>query len=368
MPRKGENIYKRKDGRWEGRYLKCTPEGRHCYGYVYAATYRDAREKLRRAAVLWESVVPQVQTEPLLLCTMARRWQDSLAGQVKESTFVKYHGILQNHILPALGQVSVEAMTHARIETFANRLLQDAGLSPRTVSDILSVLRSILRFARRTGADVLCDGSSVRIRRQPTRIRVLTHREQEILCAYLYNNISPRNAGILLSLFAGLRVGEVCALRWEDIDLPGRLLHVRHTMQRIRSLDPEGPRTRIVITAPKSVTSARSIPLPDGLAQLLEGLPGPHRGFLLTGEEAHFSEPRVMQNHFRRLTRTLGLADANYHALRHTFATRCVELGCDTKSLSELLGHSTVTMTLDRYVHPTLETKRENLQRLFENA
>lgn len=367
MPRKGENIYKRKDGRWEGRYLKRTPEGRSCYGYVYAATYRDVRDKLRRAAVLWEGVVPREQGKPLLLASMARRWQDSLAGQVKDSTYVKYHVTLTNHILPQLGQISVEAMSHEVIESFAAGLLRGENgqpLSPRTVSDILSVLRSILRFARRSGASVPCDGSSVRIRRPTAEIRVLTRQEQKQLCLYLYNNRSLRNAGILLSLFAGLRVGEVCALRWEDIDLPGRVLHVRHTMQRIQNLDPEGPRTRVVITAPKSITSTRTIPLTDDLARFLAQLPGEHRGYLLTGEDARFCEPRIMQNHFRKVVEEVGMENANYHALRHTFATRCVELGFDVKSLSELLGHSTVSMTMDRYVHPSLEHKRENLQRL----
>lgn len=365
MPRKGENIYKRKDGRWEGRYLKRTPDGQSRYGYVYAHTYREAREKLRKAAVLWETTAPK-RSQPLLLSSVAQRWENNICQQVKESSYVKYHVIVKNHILPALGQLSVEEMTHETIESFATSLLRgeaDSGkpLSPRTVSDVLSVLRSILRFARRSGAAVPCDGSSVRIRRPAVEIRVLTRQEQEDLCRYLYNNISPRNAGILLSLFAGLRVGEVCALKWEDIHLEDRILHVRHTMQRIQNLDPAGPRTRIVITAPKSTTSARTIPLPEDLTQILAALPGPRRGFFLTGEEANFTEPKVMQNHFRRVSALAGVRDANYHALRHTFATRCVELGFDVKSLSELLGHSTVSMTMDRYVHPSLEHKRRNM-------
>lgn len=369
MPRKGENIYKRKDGRWEGRYLKRTPDGQSRYGYVYARTYRDVKEKLRKAAAQWEAAPPKTKDDALLLSAAALRWENNIAQQVKESTHVKYHVILQNHILPALGDISVEDMSHEIIESFSTRLLRGEGpkgrpLAPRTVSDILSVLRSVLRFARRSGAIVPCDGSSVRIRRPAVDIRVLTRQEQELLCRYLYNNISPRNAGILLSLFAGLRVGEICALRWEDIALEERVLHIRHTMQRIQNLDPAGPRTRVVITAPKSITSARTIPLPEDLTRILASLPGQRRGFFLTGEEDCFSEPKIMQDHFQRVLRKSGVRDANYHALRHTFATRCVELGFDVKSLSELLGHSTVSMTMDRYVHPSMEHKRENMQRL----
>lgn len=369
MSRKGENIYKRKDGRWEGRYIKRTPDGRTRYGYVYASTYRDAKSRLQKAAALWEATPAREKDDSLLFRAVAARWEQNVAQQVKESTFVKYHVIITNHLLPVLGGVCVEDMSHERIESLAVSLLRGEGkrgrpLAPRTVSDILSVLRSILRFARRGGALVPCDGSSVRIRRPSVEIRVLTRHEQDILCRYLYNNVSPRNTGILLSLYAGLRVGEICALRWEDIVLEERLLYVRHTMQRIQSIEPVGPRTRVVMTTPKSMTSARMIPLPEDLAVMLEGMPGSRRGFFLTGSEEQFYEPRVMQYHFQKTMERCGLPRANYHALRHTFATRCVELGFDVKCLSELLGHSTVGMTMDRYVHPTLEHKREHMQRL----
>ena len=369
MSRKGENIYKRKDGRWEGRYLKRTPDGKSRYGYVYAHTYRDAKIRLQRAAALWETAPVREKDNALLFSAIAARWEQSIAQQVKESSFVKYHTILTKHLYPALGDVNVEEMTHERIESLSISLLRGEGtdkrpLAPRTVSDILSVLRSILRFARRGGAIIPCDGSSVRIRRTMAEIRVLSRHEQDLLCRYLYNNVSPRSAGILLSLYAGLRVGEICALRWEDIALEEQLLYVRHTMQRIQSIEPVGPRTRVVVTTPKSVTSTRVIPLPADLAEIIRQIPGPHEGYFLTGNAEQFCEPRVMQYHFQKTIERCGLPKANYHALRHTFATRCVELNFDVKSLSELLGHSTVSMTMDRYVHPSLEHKREHMQRL----
>jgi len=371
MSRKGENIYKRKDGRWEGRYLKRTPDGKSRYGYVYAASYREVKSRLQKAAALWETNPPRAKNDDLALSAVSERWEKSIAKQVKESTFVKYHSIIVGHLLPALGSVNVEDMTHELIESFAITLLRGEGkngrpLAPRTVSDILCVLRSILRFARRNGAIIPCDGSSVRIRRPKVEIRVLSRWEQDELCRYLYDNITPRNVGLLLSLFAGLRVGEVSALRWEDISLEEKTIQVRHTMQRIQSLEPEGPRTHVVITTPKTSTSARVIPIPDDLAKIIASLPGDHRGFFLTGREDSYAEPRNMQCHFRSVLRKSGIDYANYHALRHTFATRCVELGFDVKSLSELLGHSTVTMTMDRYVHPSMEHKRENMQRLSE--
>lgn len=362
MSRKGENIYKRKDGRWEGRYLKHIPGQKPRYGYVYAKTYRETRAKLLEAAAQWKAQPPASADADPILSAVAIEWQANIAPQVKQSTLVKYHTVLEHHILPALADVPLSEMTHQKIEAFSRQLLQ--VLAPRTVSDILSVLRSILRFAIRGGAQVPCDGSTVRIRRHPSEIRVLTIGEQTTLCHHLFDDLTLRNAGILLSLYTGLRIGEICALKWEDIALDDRLLHVRRTMQRLQNLSPDGPRTLVVETTPKSATSARTIPLPEELVRVLLSLPGPHEGYFLTGNPTRFTEPRSMQYHFGRVVSQCGIARANYHALRHTFATRCVELGFDVKSLSELLGHSTVTMTMDRYVHPTMEHKRSRMQRL----
>lgn len=370
MSRKGENIYKRKDGRWEGRYLKSSPDGKSRYGYVYAPTYREAKQRLRQAAALWKPASPRSSDSPIL-SDAALRWERSLEHQVKDSTRVKYNAVLRNHILPQLGEVPLSDMTHRRIEDFSRELLAHGGrdgapLSPRTVSDTMSVLRSILRFAARDGAEIPCDGSTVRIRREPTAITVLTREEQEMLTSYLFKYTTSQNAGILLSLYAGLRIGEVCALRWEDISPDTKELRVRRTMQRLRDLDGSGPRTRVVVTPPKSASSLRTIPIPDEVAELLRQLPEEHTGWFLTGSEERFMEPRCMQHHFRRVLEKTGLPPVNYHALRHTFATRCVELGFDVKTLSELLGHSTVSMTMDRYVHPTMAHKRSYMDRLGE--
>ena len=360
MSRKGENIYKRKDGRWEGRYLKHIPGEKSRYGYVYAPTYREARAKLHMAAAAWAQLQPR--SESPLFREQAEKWQKHIFQQVKESTFVKYSTMVRKHLLPILGDLPLDELTHIKIQALSDQLL--ATLSPRSVSDALSVLRSVLRFAKLEGHNILCYGSEIRIRCAPTQIRVLSPGEQNALCEYLLADLTPRNAGVLLSLFTGLRIGEVCALRWEDISIHDRVLHVRRTMQRLQNLSPAGARTRIVITEPKSAHSVRTIPLTEDLVRFLYSVPGPKNGYFLTGSEDAFVEPRTMQYHFVKVTADSGIPQVNFHVLRHTFATRCVELGCDTKSLSELLGHSTVTMTLDRYVHPTLEHKRHSMDKL----
>ena len=361
MSKKGENIYKRKDGRWEGRYLKHIPGQKPRYGYVYAHSYREVRDKLRLAAAKWQTEPEPEKGKSPTFAAMAEAWERSVFPQVKESTRVKYHTTLQLHILPYIGKLTLAELNHQKVDGMAQLLM--TKLSARSVSDVMSVLRSVLRFAMISGEQVPYDGRSVRIRRPPVEIRVLTHNEQARICNYVFSDLSLRNAGILLTLMTGLRIGELCALKWEDISLEEGLLHVRHTIHRLQRIEPEGPRTQLLETAPKTASSARTIPLPEDLVRVLLSLQGPREGYFLTGEDRP-AEPRIMQYHFGKVTEACEVEGVTFHDLRHTFATRCVELGFDTKSLSELLGHSTVTMTLDRYVHPTMEHKRSHMQRL----
>ncbi len=166
--------------------------------------------------------------------------------------------------------------------------------------------------------------------------------------------------GILLCLFTGIRIGELCAMKWDDINLPEKKMSVSKTMQRIRCRTATDHKTEMRILEPKSTSSIRTIPLPDILIESLEAayIPG---AFLLTGESSCFVESRTMQNRFKRIMGACGIEDTIFHANRHTFATRCFELGFDVKSLSEVLGHASVAITMNRYVHPSMALKRENM-------
>jgi integrase len=195
-------------------------------------------------------------------------------------------------------------------------------------------------------------------------MRVLSRVEQDKLCRYISAHPDGYTLGILVCLFMGLRVGEICALRWEDISFEEQTIYVHQTMQRIQNVSGEGAKTRILISSPKSPCSNRIIPIPDKLLPLLQTYQRASSGFFLTNSCKKFVEPRLMQQHFGEVLALSGIAPANFHALRHTFATRCVELGVDVKSLSEILGHSNVTITLNRYVHPSMELKKENMNRL----
>ncbi len=371
MPRKGENIYKRKDGRWEGRYVKSrTFTGKIVYGYVYAKTYREVKGKLRDKSI--SCVSPQCSLalkDPNLFSSVALDWFENVKSQTKESTTNKYHNMLSSYILPAYGEKTLDSITYDFIESHCNFLLssggkKETGLSTKTVTDVLSVIRNILKFAAKKGMYVPCDGSAIQIKQYVTPMRVLSKTEQEQLCKYLLEEPESYNIGILVCLFTGLRVGEMCALRWEDVSFSDQTIYVHQTLQRIQNKSGNETKTKIVITTPKSSCSIRTIPITDELSSILAAYKKDNTGFVLTNSDTKFVEPRTMQNKFKTVLRLNGIEKANFHALRHTFATRCVEVGFDVKSLSEILGHATVNITMNRYVHPTLELKKENMKKL----
>lgn len=377
MPRKGENIYKRKDGRWEARYIKQrTPEGKAIYGYVYAKSYKEVKSKAQKciAMVANSGTSPVKATnhrESNLVKNIANEWYTAITPQVKESSSNKYRNLLDSYIIPLFGNLSLDQMSHEMIEEQTNNLLtyggkSRTGLSLKTVSDILSVIRNVLNYAVRNGYIVTCDASSIQVKRSTPKMHILSRDEQERLCQYLYSDLCACNIGILVSLFTGIRIGELCALRWEDISLHEQTIHIHQTMQRIQDRSSANKKTKIVITAPKSACSIRTIPLPDQLITVIASYKTTDTGFFLTNSSERYIEPRTMQNKFQKALKHSSIKTVNFHALRHTFATRCVELGFDVKSLSEILGHASVNITMNRYVHPSLELKKQNMQRLSE--
>ena len=376
MSRKGENIYKRKDGRWEGRYIKARSQsGKAVYGYVYAPTYKEAKRKRSQAIINIESnltafhKISENTIPPCFIRKLADDWMNSIQSQIKKSSYVKYHNILHSYILPKFDNVPLNELTSSRIQKFCDDLLihggsSGEGLSPKTVLDILSLMRSLLRYAQIQGYQPPSTGKEIIIRQTAPDTVVIPRSSQDILCRYLYANMSERNLGILLCLFTGMRVGEICALKWEDFSFQEKSIHVHNTMQRLQIPDSTTQKTCVVITSPKSKCSIRTIPIPDRLIQLIQKEFPNRQGYVLATVNEKYIEPRTMQNYFRYVQKQCGLVPVNFHALRHTFATRCIEFGFDIKSLSEILGHATVNITLNRYVHPSMELKQQNMQKL----
>ena len=326
MPRKGENIYKRKDGRWDGRYIKNTS-----------------------------------------FATISDFWLMSIKSSVKESTWIKYRNTLNCQIIPRIGMKNISTIDYETVLGICSDMLasgRDAGegLSSKTVSDALSIIKVIIKYADRMKFITDRTALDVSVKLKSSQLRVFSHVEERLLFEYLSKELDCTNLGILICMFTGIRIGELCSLMWEDISLESNTIHIHRTMQRIQT--PEGSsKTKILIAEPKSQCAVRAIPVAKTLRDFLE-LYQNVEGYVLTGKRDIFVEPRTMQNRYKAILKTCGISNANFHTLRHTFATRCIEVGFDIKSLSEILGHANVNITLNRYVHPSMELKQKNMDKL----
>ncbi len=293
-------------------------------------------------------------------------WLQIQRNRVKASTYVKYCGILEKHVKPQLGRYPVEAVHTLRVEQFGNELLHSIGLSPKTVKDILTVLRSVLRYTQKQMPHHPLQMDFVYPKVPRREMRVLSRQEQMRLVQFLQKDTDVCKFGILLTLLTGMRIGEVCALRWGNISTEEGVVRVCSTMQRLRIFE-EGTacKTRVVVSRPKSDSSARIIPLTDYAIALCQAYrcTDPD-AYVLTGTADKYMEPRTMQYRFQKYTRACGLEGVHFHTLRHSFATRCVEVDFEMKSLSEILGHANPRITLERYVHSSMELKRENMNKL----
>ena len=362
MGKRGENIRLRKDGRWEGRFSRTEGDIRRVHS-VYAHSYKEAKEKLARAKLengrqqeAEHASSPQSGNQSeVMLRDAAEGWLSGVPLRHKHSTSMKYRYIYRHYIYEKLGNIPVRRITEHTVE---QKLSQ--GLSPSTVKGICCVLGQIQEYA----------GVHYRIpvrRQKPPRrhgragaVPVLNATEQKRLLKYLSKGMDGEKLGICVCLFTGLRLGEICALRWSDIDPELSVLHVGRSVQRVAG-GTGNRRTTLMESSPKTAHSLRDIPLSRKLAALLEQ----HRGngtYLLGGEKP--TEPRTYQYRFARMLEEAGIAHKNFHVLRHTFATNCISSGADAKSVSELLGHASVALTLNRYVHPTERQKRESVNAL----
>jgi integrase len=281
-----------------------------------------------------------------------------------------YEATVRLHIIPQLGNDSIGKLTTASISEFAQSKLQngradgDGGLSPKTVRDILSVLKGIMEFA--VSERILENAVIITYPKHKQKtMRVLSHSEQSILKDALLEDTTIYKAGILLCLYTGIRVGEVCALRWQDFSPNFDKLSVCQSMRRIKNKeDDNSSKTKIITDTPKSKSSLRDVPIPKFLSPILRDFVRDKDTYFLSTGDILLTEPRIMQSHFKRVIKTANISDANFHSLRHTFSTRCIEANVDIKSLSEMLGHASVNITLNRYVHSSFEQKREGMNKL----
>lgn len=345
-------TYQRKDGRWECRVSMGSVNGKRLYKSFYGITAQEAEYKMM---ISMQTEHSQAFLTEMTVRELAAEWFYVTKNRIKESTAANYRMKLDKHILPAFGEKNCSMLTAKDIYAFIERKMK-SGLSARYIADIIVLMKSIYRYACREYAVRNVLDSIIMPKRQRKEVRVLTKDEQRKLSAYLNSNRDFVTLGIAISLYTGLRIGELCALQWRDIDIRNKTITVCKTIQRIQTVNGKH-RTKVVITEPKSANSNRTIPIPECLVPIIGQFIGTPTAFVLSGNCKPI-EPRTMQNRFKRVLDNAKLPSINFHSLRHAFATGALEIGFDIKTLSEILGHSSVEVTLNRYIHSSMDRKR----------
>ena len=462
MPRHGDNIRRRKDGRWEGRILLPHPPGQKAsYKYVYGYTLREVQEKKNRYIALiyqnsckessscmitteeqtnsnriseekqtgtWEQRIDtahikqvkhatgDMSTEDrevssasdseekhqdhkdscknsavhvMTLKEVSEQWLQSKRYQIKESTCSCYTFMLHRYLFPEMGHMPICDITTEHISEYlkhkesANVSNQVNILSPKSLSDIRSLILQIIHYANKQGHHPGLQGYVYSPRVPHHAVSIFTQAEIIQLQSYIQSRIpqqaNPSYLGIQIALSTGLRIGEICGLTWGDIDLKKRIICVNRTLQRIQSYDSNSStKTRLILASPKTSHSIRQVPITDTLYQFIDVYKKAIISLIPSDSDVsmHFQdsnyilsnssrlvEPRLFLSRYRRILQEAGLPQHTFHEIRHTFASKCIRSGMDAKMLSEILGHSSVTITLARYVHSSMEDKMTEMEK-----
>ena len=294
------------------------------------------------------------------------KWLLDKKNFVKESTYATYLILADKHLIPAFQKMRLQAFNRQIIQGFVLKKHQD-GLSIKTIKDIVVVLKSSLQAAMEQN---IIDYFDIKViypkPEKGTAIETFHRKEQQLILNYCRKNLSNRSIGIMLSLLIGIRIGELAALQWKHIDFKNHLLSIEQTLQRIYLKQKSIGSTKVVITTPKTPTSIRKIPLNREFLKLLKQFKGGENDFILSGN-ANYVEPKTLRTYFKKILEKTNTRNLKFHSLRHTFATNCIALKVDPKTVSELLGHSSVQTTLNLYVHPSLKEKTKCIDLIYKS-
>lgn len=302
----------------------------------------------------------------LTIREIANSWKEEKRPYVKQSTFAAYMLTLENHLLPYFGDMT--ELCETTVQNFVLEKLK-MGLSVKTTKDILIVLKMIMKHGIK---NKWMNYAEWEIKYPTTtftsEIEVLTTANHKKILNHIKTNFSFRGLGIYLCLTSGLRIGEICALRWDDIDVQNGTLQVKRTIERIYVLEGERKHTELVINTPKTSNSIREIPLNAEILSIIKPLMKVvNTEFYVISNSSKPIEPRTYRNYYKRLMISLNVPTIKFHGLRHSFATRCIESNCDYKTVSVLLGHSDISTTLNLYVHPNMEQKKRCISKMFKS-
>lgn len=304
-------------------------------------------------------MVNSIETK-VTLSNIADDWLLINKNKFKASTYQSYKYKIDKYIKTHyVAAYDIFSITELDTINFVN-LLVDKKLSSKTINDIISIFNSLLNFTEQRYDIRKLNVPYVKSNYK--EMRVLSVSEQKHLEHYLIQDMDNYKFGIYIALYTGIRIGELCALKWSDIH--NGIINVNKTVIRLK----DGDKTKIVIDTPKTNHSFRTIPIPGFLNEIIENNRKLPEQYVLSSDKTPFVEPRLMQIHFKKIISDCKIYDASFHTLRHTFATRCVECDFDIKSLSEILGHSNVQITLNKYVHSSMELKQFNMNKLQKIA
>lgn len=292
-------------------------------------------------------------------------WKADKKQYVKKSSFSAYMLLIENHLLPVFGDKCV--IEEADVQRFVFQKLE-TGLSHKTIKDILIVLKMILKFgAKNKWLNYTPFNIQFPTEREKHNIEVLSRSDQKKIMNYIQEHFTFRNLGVYICLSAGMRIGEVCALTWEDINTDNGVISVNRTIQRIYIIEDGSRRTELILDTPKTKNSIREIPISKDLLRILKPFKKiVNPSFFVLTNDAKPTEPRTYRSYYKNLMATLNMPELKFHGLRHSFATRCIESNCDYKTVSVLLGHSNISTTLNLYVHPNMEQKKKAIEQMFK--
>ena len=292
-------------------------------------------------------------------------WLLEKKDYIKESTYANYSNNIFNHIIPKLGNYYLNELNHKVIQDFLLELSKNGrkdnngGLAEKTIKDITIIIKgSIKKGINEDKIKHIELTFNYPKDNKENKLYVLTKREQNKITNYVLENINSRNIGLLISLYSGIRIGELCALRWEDVDFKKNCLTINKTIQRVYIKDKNKNISKVIITTPKTKNANREIPINKDFLEILKKVKSDKKHYILTGNEKYI-EPRTYRKYFNKILDELKIKHFNFHSLRHTFATNCISLGVDYKTVSELLGHANVNITLNLYVHPRYSQKKK---------
>lgn len=302
------------------------------------------------------------EDEKLNFKVIADEWLETKKITIKESTYYNYVYFINKYIINILGDMTIEELQNYNFNEFITELMKT--LSNKTIRDILCIVKSILNYANEEY------DANIKIKKIKSpqliqeKVEILSNREKGRLENACIRENTLKSIGILVCLNTGLRIGEICALKWENINLDKNILYVKKTLQRV--YNKEERKTKVIIDVPKTISSIRAVPISNKLYEIIKPLKNEYKDedFFLTGNNEKYFEPRSYQKYFKDILRKCKIRGYKFHTLRHTFSCNCIEVGMDAKSLSEILGHSKVEITLNRYVHSSYKMQKKYLEKL----